>query len=143
MFFIAHRGNIDGPNPESENRPEYIQRALSQGYYVEVDVWYIGDKLFLGHDYPQYDTDWNFLSQSRLICHAKNEEALNQLIQRDIHCFGHDRDNVVLTSRNWLWTYPGKQLTCNSIAVMPEMTKNWNLAGCKGVCSDYITFSKP
>ena len=40
MKLIAHRGNIDGPNPERENSPEYIEEALKAGYDVEVDVWY-------------------------------------------------------------------------------------------------------
>ena len=26
MKIISHRGNINGPNPEFENRPEYINR---------------------------------------------------------------------------------------------------------------------
>ena len=38
MILISHRGNINGPNPEMENNPEYIQKALDLGYDVEVDV---------------------------------------------------------------------------------------------------------
>jgi hypothetical protein len=30
MKLIAHRGNIDGPNPLEENRPEYIEAAIPQ-----------------------------------------------------------------------------------------------------------------
>ncbi len=26
MIIISHRGNIDGPNPDMENKPEYIKR---------------------------------------------------------------------------------------------------------------------
>jgi len=149
MFFIAHRGNTHGPNPSQENSPEYIQTALEDGYYVEVDVWYIKDSensdysVYLGHDKPQYKINWEFLSEKRLICHAKNEQALYELVKRGIHCFSHDVDNVVLTSNNWLWTYPGKPLTPCSIAVMPEMSPDWDISICMGVCSDYATFSKP
>ena len=28
MILISHRGNINGPNPEMENNPEYIQKAI-------------------------------------------------------------------------------------------------------------------
>ncbi len=57
MKLIAHRGNTQGPNPERENSPEYIEEALNAGYDVEVDVWYdcATEKFWLGHDEPQYD----------------------------------------------------------------------------------------
>lgn len=142
MIFIAHRGNTKGPNPSRENQPSYIQEALHQGYYVEVDVWLIGENLFLGHDNPQYDTTISFLrSNERIVCHAKNAEALALLVRENLHCFGHDRDDVVLTSKGWLWTFPGKPLTSQSIAVMPEREIVWDISGCFGVCSDYATFS--
>ena len=138
MIFIAHRGNYKGPIPSRENHPEYIQEALDQGYHVEIDVWLISEKLFLGHDLPQYEVDLSFLESSdRIICHAKNAEALELLIDRRLHCFSHDQDDVVLTSRCWLWTYPGKTLTSQSVAVMPERVKNWCITGCHAVCSDY------
>ena len=40
MIFISHRGNLEGPNPERENNPDYISEALERVYSVEVDVWY-------------------------------------------------------------------------------------------------------
>ena len=30
MILISHRGNIDGPNLEKENDPEYILNALTK-----------------------------------------------------------------------------------------------------------------
>ena len=60
-LLIAHRGNITGPNPEKENHPEYIDKAIACGYDVEVDVWDVSGKLVLGHDVPQYEIDMNFL----------------------------------------------------------------------------------
>ncbi len=35
MRIISHRGNIEGPIPEKENCPEYINSALAQGFDVE------------------------------------------------------------------------------------------------------------
>ena len=40
-----------------------------------------------------------------------------------------------------MWTYPGKQLTNNSVCVLPELDKKLNIKKikkCYGVCSDYI-----
>ena len=62
MILIAHRGNTEGPCPESENRPDYLISAVAKGFYVEVDVWLQENKLFLGHDGPQYPTTLQFLS---------------------------------------------------------------------------------
>ena len=35
--------------------------------------------------------------------------------------FEHQEDDVTLTSEGYIWTYPNKQLTDNSIAVLPEL----------------------
>jgi len=52
--YISHRGNIDGRIPNSENSPEYISLALSKGYEVEIDVWFVDGSFYLGHDEPYY-----------------------------------------------------------------------------------------
>ena len=50
MKLIAHRGNIDGPNPSKENHPEYIESAIVDGYDVEIDLRYdkVTETLWLG-----------------------------------------------------------------------------------------------
>ena len=30
MFFISHRGNLNGPEPENENSIEHIKKALDK-----------------------------------------------------------------------------------------------------------------
>ena len=72
MILISHRGNIDGPNEAMENNPIYINTALESGYDVEVDVYSVSGKCFLGHDIPQYEVEWDYLSNSKFWCHAKN-----------------------------------------------------------------------
>ena len=54
--------------------------------------------------------------------------------------FWHQKDDVTLTSNNYLWTYPGKKITNKSIVVLPEQVKysEEELHNCYGVCSDYI-----
>ncbi len=37
MIWIAHRGNLEGPNKERENEPSYLKEAIEAGYDVEVD----------------------------------------------------------------------------------------------------------
>jgi hypothetical protein len=135
MILIAHRGNLNGKT-NRENQPEYIQEALVQDFDVEIDVWYIEDEFWLGHDIPQYKIEENFLENPRLWCHAKSIDTLYKMTSNSlIHCFWHQEDDVTLTSRGYLWTYPGKQLTKKSICVLPEKRFEAEMAG---VCSDYI-----
>ena len=136
MILISHRGNLNGPNPERENSPLYVLEAIQARYDVEVDVWYIDEQLWLGHDKPQYKIDVGFLLNRCLWCHAKNLEALDKMMYHKIHCFWHEDDAVTLTSKNYVWAYPGVYAK-NSIAVLPE-SKNYNIQNHLGVCSDYI-----
>jgi len=47
-------------------------------------------------------------------------------------------DCVLMSNVHWIWTYPGKKITPDSIAVLPENIVDWDISLCKGVCSDYI-----
>ena len=137
MFFISHRGNLNGINQQEENKPNYILNALSKNFDVEVDIWFSDGSFFLGHDKPEYPVNEGFLNNKKIWFHAKNIEALNQLNIRGLNCFWHQNDDVVLTSKGFLWTYPGKQLTKNSICVLPEKLK-LPVVDCAGFCSDFI-----
>ena len=135
MILISHRGNLNGKT-DDENKPKYIEEALSQGFDVEVDVWYDNNQFWLGHDKPQYKVSEEFLEHPSLWCHAKNIQALYVMNKNyHVHCFWHQEDDVTLTSRGFFWTYPGKQLTKKSICVLPEKRFEAEMAG---VCSDYI-----
>jgi len=142
MIYIAHRGNLNGPNPEKENHPEYLMDAVSQGYDVEVDVWVIDGKLILGHDSPQYEVKREFILNDSFWHHAKNIQAFYMLNKMRpnylINCFFHDTDDAVLTSGGWLWTYPGKELTPDSIAVLPERVPDWEIGQAYGICTDFV-----
>lgn len=151
MILIAHRGNIFGPNKRRENKPNYIQEALNKNYHVEIDVWYISNKIYLGHDEPKYETDLEFLqSDNRIICHCKTVETLYFLLSNNLHCFFHDKDKATLTSQGKIWLYPGIETYSNGILVMPEWEiikykENTyldflikNRYKCYGVCSDYV-----
>ena len=66
MILISHRGNIDGPQPDTENKPSRIQYAISQGYDVEVDFWFVDNKFYLGHDEPTFQVSLDFLENKKL-----------------------------------------------------------------------------
>lgn len=138
---IAHRGNLNGPNPDKENHPDYLMEAVKQGYDVEVDVWYVDGKYILGHDGPQYEVQPEFLLNEKFWHHAKNIQAFYHLNRMRpnflINCFFHDVDEATLTSGGWIWTYPGKELTEDSIAVMPERVPDWDLSLACGICTDF------
>ena len=145
MILIAHRGLYQGPNKNTENSPEQIVNALEQGYHVEVDVWYKDKKLYLGHDGPTYKINDKFFSERKLWIHCKNVDALYYFsthISLSANFFWHENDQYTLTSKKYIWTYPGKDLTDNSIMVMPEHVdntlENTKNVKCYGICSDYV-----
>ena len=147
MRLIAHRGNINGPNPGRENEPSYIQDALNSGYDCEIDLWIVDGKFILGHDAPQYETDISWLESwgFRLWIHCKDYETLRTMTQTPcktqapdlFNFFYHTDEDYVLTSQGYIWAYPGKPGTTKTVCVMPE----WNdtpVDGYWGVCSDYV-----
>ena len=143
MFLISHRGNLDGKNENKENHPDYIEEALDKNYDVEIDVWNIFNNYFLGHDNPDYPIKKDFLKNNKLWCHAKNIDAIDDMLKNNIHCFWHEEDTVTLTSKGYIWTYPGKNLTEKSICVLPKKfgdiyNKSMGIDECYGICSDYI-----
>lgn len=142
MKYIAHRGLFVGPNKELENQPKQINYALSQGYDCEIDLWQVNGELLLGHDEPDYLVNEEFLQKIGLWIHAKNLAALRWLTQTGLNYFWHQEDDFVLTSNNYIWTFPGKDLTMRSIMVMPEhkdqTLENAINAKCFAICSDFV-----
>jgi len=139
MILISHRGNIDEKIVERENHPDYIDTAINLGYDVEIDMWWVDGKTYLGHDVPQYEVNDEWLTKriNKLWVHCKNIELLNWIRSTTLHYFWHEEDTLTLTSKNQIWAYPGKQPILGSIAVMPEINKD-NISLCIGICSDYI-----
>jgi hypothetical protein len=138
MQLISHRGNIDGIS-KLENQPDYIDSAIELGYDVEVDIWYIGGKIYLGHDLGQYQIDINWLNErsDKLWIHCKNHPALELMCETNLHYFWHDEDDVTITSKGIIWVHPKIKPLEKGIAVLPER-HNWPVGDCLGICSDYI-----
>ncbi|KAI8914585.1 hypothetical protein EDD86DRAFT_273634 [Gorgonomyces haynaldii] len=146
MIFIAHRALLHGPNKELENQPTMIDKTISLGFHVEVDVWLIDGALFLGHDGPEIPTDLQSLEKwaPYAYYHAKNIFALEFLLQKarepnsHFKCFYHNVDDYTITSDGKIWAYPGKKLVPGSICVMPEWKgEQEGFSECYGICTDY------
>lgn len=155
MRFIAHRGNTTGPNPHSENNPDYIHDVLTKGYDVEVDLWYKPfNGFFFGHDSAQYavtDADWKDFERykDKMWLHAKNADALEAALfgagMKGYHVFWHQNDDFTITNTGQVWTYPGKPLMQNAVWVLPETAPAFSIGEAEikeyygyGICSDYI-----
>jgi hypothetical protein len=145
MIYIAHRGLFAGPDVSKENHPDQINLAISKGYHVEVDIRVIDKKLYLGHDEPVYEIKEDFIKNRKFWIHCKNIEALYYFathISEKYNYFWHENDQYTLTSKNYIWTLPGKNLTDRSIMVMPEYIDKTLIQTkdvlCYGICSDYI-----
>ena len=139
MILIAHRGNIYGKEVDFENKPEYIDNALEEGYDVEVDVRVHKDGLYLGHDEPQYPIQEDYLLNNKIWCHCKDLDAFYKLHQIEAHCFWHTKEDVILTSRGVIWTFPRKRLLPNSVCVLPELGFSGIIENCSGICSDHVS----
>ena len=139
MILISHRGNLDGKSDDLENNPAYIDFAIHQEFEVEIDVWKYKNAWWLGHDKPQHRVDLSWLEDRRdaLWCHAKNIDALKELIGLHFNSFGHDKDPYVTTSHGYVIAHPNARLIKGVIAMLPEI-KQQEISGCVGVCSDYI-----
>lgn len=141
MRIIAHRGLMNGPDPKIENKVETIETAIRQEFEVEIDVWFHNGEWYLGHDEPIEKILFSFLCQQNLWIHCKNLAALERLgTYKHLNSFWHENDSYTLTSHNYIWTYPGKDLSTHSICVMPEkympLEQVRNLK-CLGICTDY------
>lgn len=138
MLKIAHRGNTNGPTIH-ENQLWYIEKAIKEGYDAEIDVWMIRGRLWAGHDSAQYLINEEFLltNKDRLWIHCKNFEALDYFAKmgNSFNYFWHQEDDFTMTSQNFIWTYPGKEVGDWSVIVDLEGKTEYN---CYAICSDYI-----
>lgn len=149
MILIAHRGNLTGAMPGRENTPEYIDNAIKLGFDVEVDVWGIEGKLWLGHDKGVKSISTGYLHDyfDRLWVHCKNLEAISIIHEHApfIRHFWHQRDDYTMVSNGLVWCYPGKRPpTKHGIVVLPELLmtmdsiKDYWQQGVYGICSDFV-----
>lgn len=153
MRLIAHRGNVNGPNPSQENNPNYINQAIQSGFDVEIDIRYVNKKFYLGHDDSQYQVSMEWLVEKNnfLWIHCKDFNSLEFLsnIPVDFNYFWHEHDKYTLTSQGYIWSYPSQQYSSKTVVVMPEKNdllkfyfteENVHMSNyeCFAICSDYV-----
>ena len=142
MKLIAHRGNIDGPNIEFENNPNQIDICIKKGFNVEIDIHYddTTKNIWLGHDKAQYCVTWHWLAQrvNELWIHCKDFTTLNEFaaMPYEYNYFWHQNDDYTLTSKGFIWTYPGKKVGPKSVLV--DLNGGDIHQDCYAICSDYV-----
>jgi hypothetical protein len=142
MILISHRGNINGPSKD-ENNPIRIEDVILQGYDVEIDLRILNSEFYLGHDTEDYKVSekWILKHKDKFWIHCKTIDTIQQIHNSkrlgDTNYFFHYNDKCTLTSKGFLWVFPGFQPIQNSIAVLPEL-KDDNISKSIGVCSDFI-----
>ena len=135
MLVISHRGNLEGPDSAIENHPNQIDRCISQySMNVEIDLRIINGHYWLGHDEPTHKTSIDFISQPNIWVHAKNKLVIPVLKKnKNVHWFWHENDKVALTSKGYVWCFPGHEVECGIAVDAGQTIKN-----CLGICSDNI-----
>ncbi len=139
MKIISHRGNINGKKVDLENSFDYLKNAISWGFDVEVDLWVIDNKIYFGHDNPQYLINQKQFKKIKKHSwfHCKNLEAILYCInKKNIKYFWHQSDDFTLTSNGYIWTYPGKEITSKSIIVTFDDLKFNHEIKPYGICTD-------
>jgi len=149
MLFISHRGNLNGPLPERENSPDYIDEAIAAGFHVEIDVHVVNKEIFLGHKDLTYKVSQEWLEKrsDKLLLHLKNIEAVS-LFSRTYcgwHYFCNEKDEFSLTSRGYIlyWSHNVKKDIVNKYCLLPFIEKEtlWKyshlISSAGGVISDY------
>ena len=107
----------------------------------------INKKLYLGHDQGELLISKKDLLKykNNLWIHCKNLEAISYFNKTDLdlNYFWHDKDAYTLTSKGYIWAFPGEKLSNECICVMPELKKSINeIKSIKeisiaGICTDY------
>ena len=143
---ISHRGNLNGPQPKFENNIEQVEKCLNLGIEVEIDLWFVDDNYWLGHDNPEFKVSliWLMDRQDLLWIHCKNINALCSLQTKapNLNFFWHEQDAYTLTSKGWLWCYPNKQVPAptlikgiRAVSVMPEVNQT-DFKNFSAICTD-------
>ena len=143
MKLIAHKGNVNGPNPSTENTPQQIEWCIENGYDIEIDVRYNveKDKFYLGHDESKYEINWWWLAGKleHLWIHCKDLTTLHEFTSNTsgYNYFWHQGDDYTLTSKGQIWASSGKPYKEDTVIVVenPEDVKEYD---CYGICSDYV-----
>lgn len=137
MIVISHRGNLEGKNISLENSPEYIEKAITLGFDVEIDAREINGLIFLGHDAPQYPISNNFLLKyiNSLWIHCKDISSYFYLKSLgDFNLFFHNNDDQVITSKGFLWAM---NYVKDERVILVDLDSKQASVKSLGICTDF------
>ena len=142
MRFIAHRGNIEGRNPDRENTISYIEEALALDLDVEIDVTLSEGQYYLGHDELGEVIPTESLNNHRIWCHAKTLETLRSLAPLpQVNVFFQTTEQIVLTSKGFFWNHSDVMsgFGPKDVGVMLDYHEQFMTAnpGLHALCSDH------
>lgn len=123
-ILIANLGNIDGPQPEKENRLSYLKAALDAGWHVCANVVFYQGSFLLPFFGGFNIAPPGFFSKQRVWSRCFDGETLDALCNVGAHAF-FDCDSSTLTSAQFIWTPAPKELVPRSIAFLPETSPGW------------------
>ena len=119
-IIISHLGNIDGRQPEKENQLKYLQVALDAGYHVCVEVVFKNGAFLLPSAAGMQNAPPAFFAKKRIWSRCHDADTLDALCNIGAHAFSATTADLTLTSHQFIWTLPPKELSLRSIAVYPE-----------------------
>lgn len=139
MKIISHRGNLTGPDPSTENTLRQFEIAISKGFEVEIDVWKIVEgTVWIGHDHGDSVMPKSFLedNSSKIWVHAKSLQAVESLrFMHGINWFWHENDRMTITSKGYMWCYPGTYIDGGvSVVTQKDFQTDHDILG---ICTDF------
>lgn len=137
-IIISHLGNLDGRVPEKENQLKYLQAALDAGYHVCAEVVFQNGAFLLPTVKGLQHVPPAFFSKQRVWSRCHDADTLDALCNIGAHAFIASQAELTLTSHQFIWTLPPRELAARSIAAYPELAdKNWlDLYEPAGLCSN-------
>jgi len=152
MIYISHRGNLKGAEPELENNPEYIEKAILEGYDVMVDLRLKDGKLYLGSTEPQYELniDWFEHYAHKLWIKCWDVKIFDFLYREDpvginLRYLWHQHVpmDVCQVSNGFLWLNDTREdLKGENVIIALESKMGFisreRLADYAGFCSDFV-----
>lgn len=147
MIVISHRGRLSGSIDDTDNTIGSVNLALGKGFDVEVDIWGdIDGTLALGHDRPEEPVSIEYLSNSKLWVHAKNQSALGILYGSEVNYFFHQDDAFTVTSKGYPWGHLDTDQTINNaiycaFTYEELITLKGKVSTPLGICTDIPQFA--
>jgi hypothetical protein len=147
MKIISHRGNLDGPDLSIENSPAQIDKCISLGYDVEVDLRMKNGIPVLGHDYGQYEVSLSWIRNraSNLLIHVKEFDALVWLQENipNSRFFCHQNDDFTIVSDGFIWVH-NLNVKVDDKCIIPLISQDqlkelhFMINKVKAICTDHV-----